>query len=223
MPFTPPYDALLFDFDGVLVESVDVKADAFSELYRKYGPEIQRKVKAFHLQNIGMSRYEKFQYFQEKLLGKGKLSSEGEQILSYKFSQLVTAEVIIAPYVNGAIEFLEAYSSVIPCYVVTATPTTESIEINKARDMTKYFEGIYGSPKKKDAIINEILAEKLYNPEKVVMIGDSHTDLEAALSTGIQFIGRQTKYTFPSDITVLDNLEPLAKTLNMSFYEQPIA
>ena len=31
------FEAIVFDFDGVLVESVDIRTRAFVELYRPYG------------------------------------------------------------------------------------------------------------------------------------------------------------------------------------------
>ena len=33
----------VFDFDGVIADSVEVKTEAFSEIYRSYGDEIVRK------------------------------------------------------------------------------------------------------------------------------------------------------------------------------------
>jgi beta-phosphoglucomutase-like phosphatase (HAD superfamily) len=46
---TKKYDAIVFDFDGVLVESVDVKTQAFGALYAEYGDRIVEQVKAYHL------------------------------------------------------------------------------------------------------------------------------------------------------------------------------
>ena len=49
--------AIIFDFDGVLVESVDVKTRAFCDMYSKYGEEIVEKVKEYHLSHGGISRF----------------------------------------------------------------------------------------------------------------------------------------------------------------------
>ncbi|MCX5934210.1 MAG: hypothetical protein NTU99_05390, partial [Pseudanabaena sp. LacPavin_0818_WC45_MAG_42_6] len=51
------YDAIVFDFDGVLVESVDVKTQAFGTLYAEYGDLIVEQVKAYHLLHGGVSRF----------------------------------------------------------------------------------------------------------------------------------------------------------------------
>ena len=50
-------DALIFDFDGVLADSVEVKTRAFAKLFQSYGPEIEDRVVKYHRNNGGMSRY----------------------------------------------------------------------------------------------------------------------------------------------------------------------
>ena len=49
----------IFDFDGVIVDSVDIKTEAFGEIYSNYGSSITEKVKNYHIENGGLSRYEK--------------------------------------------------------------------------------------------------------------------------------------------------------------------
>ena len=61
--------AIFWDFDGVIAESVNVKTEAFYNLYLPYGIEIAEKVRRHHLDNGGMSRFEKFRYYQTRLLG----------------------------------------------------------------------------------------------------------------------------------------------------------
>ena len=56
-------DAIVFDFDGVLVESVHVKGEAFYQLYEGQGQEIQEKVLAHHLAHGGVSRFDKIKHY----------------------------------------------------------------------------------------------------------------------------------------------------------------
>ena len=51
-------EAIIFDFDGVLVESVDVKTRAFASLYEKYGQKVVAQVEDYHLNNGGIARFE---------------------------------------------------------------------------------------------------------------------------------------------------------------------
>ena len=42
-------EALIFDFDGVILESVETKTRAFAELYKDKGPDVVDKVVRHHL------------------------------------------------------------------------------------------------------------------------------------------------------------------------------
>ena len=54
---------IFWDFDDVIKDSVSVKTKAFSILFEKYGREIQEKVVSYHLENGGVSRFDKVKYF----------------------------------------------------------------------------------------------------------------------------------------------------------------
>ena len=60
---------IIFDFDGVISESVNIKTIAFAEMYKDYGDEVVKQVIAHHLSHGGVSRYEKFRIYHEEFLG----------------------------------------------------------------------------------------------------------------------------------------------------------
>ena len=66
--------AILFDFDGVILESVDVKTKAFAELFKDF-PEHVDQIVQYHIDNMGVSRFDKFRYIYRYIL-KRKLSDE---------------------------------------------------------------------------------------------------------------------------------------------------
>ena len=47
---------LIYDFDGVICDSVGLKTDAFVELYGAENESIQKLVREYHLANGGISR-----------------------------------------------------------------------------------------------------------------------------------------------------------------------
>jgi len=53
---------LIFDFDGVLADSVEVKTEAFALLYKPYGQKVVEKVVSHHRDNGGI-------YITRNLLG----------------------------------------------------------------------------------------------------------------------------------------------------------
>ena len=181
--------AIIFDFDGVLVESVDVKTRAFARMFEDKGEEVVRQVISFHLKNGGMTRDKKFMYYYNEIL-MCSLSDEKLEKLCDTFSRLVIDEVINSPYVKGAKAFLEKFHTEIDFYVVSGTPEQELREIVRRRGMSLFFKGVFGSPVQKGEIAKMILQQNGYNSKEVVFVGDSLADLRGAIESGTRFIGR---------------------------------
>jgi phosphoglycolate phosphatase-like HAD superfamily hydrolase len=190
------YDAIIFDFDGVLVESVDVKGEAFRKLYEEEGKVVQDKVLAYHEVNGGLNRYEKIQHIEEVFLNRS-IDETGVQCKAKRYSGLVEEQVVRAKWVKGAKAFLDGHYKTLPLYVVSATPQEELRRIVDKRGMTHYFRAVYGAPEKKYDHIFRILKEKDYDPGRMLMIGDAMADYEAAEITGLDFIGRALPARIP--------------------------
>ncbi len=77
---------IFFDFDGVILESAEIKTTAFRRLFEEYG-EVEEIVD-YHEKNAGVSRYDKFDYIYDKILKK-ELTSEKKDELGKRFSELV--------------------------------------------------------------------------------------------------------------------------------------
>ena len=185
------YKNIIFDFDGVLAESVHIKTQAFYQLYEQYGKDIAEKVIAHHEANGGMSRYEKFPYYHKVFLDID-LSKNDVEILSADFSKLVIDGVINADEVPGALWFLKKYKNECNYWIVSATPMHEINEIAKRREMLEYFIQIYGSPEKKSSIVKNIINETGLIIDETVFLGDATSDYKAANDNNIDFILRQT-------------------------------
>ena len=209
------FDTIVFDFDGVLVESVEIKTRAFVEIYRPYGEAVTAAVTAYHLAHGGVSRNEKFRYFHNALLGRA-LSEEEELRLVAKFSALVEDAVVAAPWVAGAREFLDANSKRLPLHVASATPAVELRRIVIRRGMRGYFSDVEGAPRTKGAILRSIIIAGGYLPARVLMVGDALSDLEGALEVGVTFLGRVAKDAqnpFPTGVAIIEDLGQLAERL----------
>lgn len=183
--------AIIFDFDGVLAESVDIKTKAFARLFEREGERVIEEIVEYHIKNAGVSRFEKFGYIYKEIL-KIPLTDVDFRNLCNRFSLLVVDEVVNAPFVKGAREFLENYSSVYNCYIASATPREEMEKIVKRRQMSRYFKGIYGAPTKKTDVVKTILFTHDLKPDNVIYIGDAISDYEAAKENNVAFIARIT-------------------------------
>lgn len=207
------FDAIVFDFDGVLVESTDVKARAFGAMYAKYGPEIEQRVIHYHLAHAGISRYVKFKVWQEDFLNVPYHEADGVN-LSEEFSRLVVDAVVAAPYVPGAYDFLEAYHKKLPLFVASGSPEDELLEIMARRKMLGYFCAVRGTPATKGQILSHIMRSRGYEPARVLMVGDAIADFRGAREAGAVFIGRvsnKADVLFPQGTELIADLTELTR------------
>lgn len=181
--------AIIFDFDGVLVESVNIKTKAFAKLFESKGSDIVKMVIDYHLSNLGISRFEKFRYIYKKIL-KMPLTNTDFDLLCQRFSGLVSKETIMAPYVKGAKEFLENHASRYRCFILSAIPQEEIDEIVRQRGIGRFFIGIYGAPLEKSKAIRDIINKDGLAPIDVLCVGDSLTEYNAAKENSVNFVAR---------------------------------
>lgn len=187
--------AIIFDFDGVILESATIKTDAFAEVVQDYPREQAEAFVQYHMSHMGISRHVKFRYFIEEILHES-YNDEKEQVLADKFSAIVFDKVMCCDYVPGAREFLERNYQKYDFYIATGTPEEEMLQILDGRDLRKFFKGVYGTPGKKEDIAANILEINHYSPEEVIFVGDAETDLKAANQNDIHFVGRNTQENF---------------------------
>ena len=117
-------DAVFFDFDGVIVESNEVKVEAFRRMYEPYGAGVVEQVVAEHLRHEGVSRVVKLRRFHSEFLGI-ELDDDGLAELAQAYSEMVEDVVVGCDGVPGAVEALEAWAGHCPLYVVSGTPQEE--------------------------------------------------------------------------------------------------
>ncbi len=182
-------DTIIFDFDGVILESMSVKSEAFAKIYEPYGEDIVAKVVQHHQANGGLSRYKKFEYYHKNFLQK-ELSEVEKQEFDRQFSEYVMQKIKEVPFVKGVKEFLEQNYMQYKMFVSTGAPEYEVKEVVKLRGLEKYFVEVFGSPQTKVGHINNILTKYNLHPSSVVFIGDGAKDKESAEATHLHFIAR---------------------------------
>ena len=208
--------AIVFDFDGVILQSVDIKTRAFEALFASESPEAVALILDHHRANGGISRYEKFRHAYREILHR-PLSAEQEKALGERFNALVEAAVSSCPWVPGAREFLEARHARLPLFVASGTPQDELRRIVGRRGLSGFFRAVYGTPAKKDAILRAVAAELNCPPEDLLMVGDAAGDCDAARSVGAAFLGvvpPGALNPFAPGVAVLPDLTGLAALLD---------
>lgn len=210
------YKVIIFDFDGVIIESLNVKKNAFIKVYVDY-PRHSEEIGAYHLMNGGVSRYEKFVHINKNIIGI-PVDDSIVSSLAEKFSEIVVDEVSKCPYVKGAKEFIESNHGKRALYIASGTPTEELQLIVKKLGLDRYFNGVYGSPESKSSIIDHILELEGVERNEILFVGDAISDYDNAMLSGVDFVARINS-AVPSnpflemDVTSVADLASLNKML----------
>ncbi|WP_146620163.1 HAD family hydrolase [Acuticoccus sediminis] len=207
-----PVRAVVFDFDGVIVDSVGVKTEAFVALYAPHGEAVAEAVRAYHLAHGGMPRADKLRHWQSTLVD-GPADDATIAALGARFGLMVREKVIACGEIAGAGAALAALAARLPLHVASATPETELVGIIAARGLTGRFRSIHGIPTTKAEALRMRVAEGLA-PDEILMIGDATADHAAAAAVGTRFLGvvpEGAKSPFPDGTDTVPDLTGLAE------------
>ena len=194
--------AIFFDFDGVLIDSVVTKTQAYRDLFAAYEEEMVARLITYHQEHGGISRVEKIKHAFKHFIDE-EYSEEKANRYAARYSKLVFDKVVAAPWIAGAEGFVKRFYSQVPMFIISGTPQDELREIVVRKEMESYFEKVLGSPVKKPNHVRQLVAEFGLLVENCFFIGDAMTDYRAAHETGVPFIGIEGEVPFPENTTVL--------------------
>lgn len=181
-------DALFFDFDGTLVDSVEVKTSAFAHMFSEFGETVVNKVIGHHRKNGGMSRYDKFRFYYRNYLDM-PLDDQLMEKLCQRFADLVEDEVVAAEEIPGAMNFLDSHYQNTPCVVISAAPEQELTRIIQRKEWFHYFKYVLGAPVDKEENLKHALHLLKVDPSRCIFFGDGLGDHHAARSLVVPFWG----------------------------------
>lgn len=179
---------LVFDCDGVILDSVPTKTRAFARLAEPFGAEARDRFVMFHMTHGGVSRYRKFAWFFQEVLGKEITEAESQE-WGKRFSEYSLDEIKRCPLIEGIQGVLDQWKGKLPMCVCSGTPTEELVQVLKLRGLDTYFDLILGSPPAKAEVLDGIVKRLQLDPADVLMVGDASTDRNAAEKVGTLFYG----------------------------------
>ena len=185
------YRYLVFDFDGVLAETNDIRFQGFADLFADLPVEAMARFMEFVQANGGLSRYGKIRHLHSHILGR-PLPEPEVDVLAQQYSKLVAERVAEAPAVPGPLEFLAGYADRFEFAVISGSDQNELRQVCRARGIDGYFRAILGSPIEKTENIVELLSARAWDRQACLYVGDSTNDYDAAAEAGIGFIGRNS-------------------------------
>ena len=200
------YYVTIFDCDGVIFDSNDLKIQAMREVItneKAFDSANVEEALSYFRSNFGNSRITHVDYI-VKHFAKSALVNEGllKNTILANYSLKCVELYNDANFTPNVLEFIESLNS--QKYVASGSDEQELRLVFEKRKVTHYFSGIYGSPRKKVDIVDSIVS--IHGSDDTVVIGDSPSDFYSAKSCGVDFIYyspysnvKEAMYTLQSD------------------------
>ena len=180
---------ILWDFDGVVLDSMKIKGDGFIELFSDYDEKYLKEIEKYHYAHGGVSRFEKIRYFFNQILQKD-ISEDYILTLADRFADIIEIKVYDEKnLIEETVSFIKENYKKYSFHIVSGA---EHNELNKLCDyfhLSVYFKSIDGSPTNKDILIENIMQKYNYIKDETILIGDAITDYNAAMKNEIGFYG----------------------------------
>ncbi len=183
------YSSLIFDCDGVILNSNQIKTEAFKQIFEPFGLKASNKMIDFHIKNGGISRYKKIDYFIENYVKNRdkKYLDDLKLDLLKNFSKILKNSLVSSEVCNN-LKLLKLKTSNSKWFIVSGGDQEELKFTFQKKQISSLFDGgIYGSPSTKYEIIeNEIKNGNIV--KDAIYFGDSKLDYEVANFFNFDFV-----------------------------------
>ena len=178
------YSHLFFDCDGVILNSNKVKTNAFYKIAIKYGQESAIKLVKYHINNGGISRYKKIKFFQNNIIKNNDLKLYENLVNDY--AEIVKKELLETEISKGIFKIKDFFPNS-KLAVISGSDEKELLWLFKKLKIDHIFDtGIFGSPKSKEEIFNQIFKNS-NDIISSIYLGDSKYDFEVSKMYGMDF------------------------------------
>lgn len=187
------FKCVVFDFDGTLVKSNEIKRQTFYEVTKNYSGANLVLDKLLSNPELG-DRYKIF----DTLISEANLEirfGATSSFLSNLYTRICESKIIKAPEITGAYNALVNLNKLnVKCFLSSATPKKTLQKIVNMKGWTDLFDEVFGNPQSKEMHIRKILYSNKYTLSEIAYVGDSEADQKAASLVGCKFIGIGLNY-----------------------------
>lgn len=182
------YKSIVFDCDGVVLDSNIVKTEAYFRTAKSLGAnnEQAQALVDYHVRLGGISRYHKFDYYLREIVHQ-PVTEQRIQALLDTFARELEVVLMECRIADG-LAALRAATPGANWMILSGGDQQEIRTLFAKRNLSHYFDGgLFGSPDNKDVVLAREKANgNLQSP--ALFIGDSKYDFEAATRAGLDFV-----------------------------------
>lgn len=187
MPQLSSYDIYIFDCDGVILDSNQLKIKAMRNALEAHfsNHALINDCVDYFRNNFGKSRFHHVRHFLDSILDVEEDQRDAlEQLILASFSTQCRALYLKAEITPGFMAFIEQCKG--KRYVASGSEQNELRDVFVQRGLDVHFNGVFGSPTPKAELIRCILEQE--NNINAVMFGDAESDMLSAKQNQIDFV-----------------------------------
>jgi phosphoglycolate phosphatase len=181
------FDAVVFDFDGTLVDSASAKYQAFFDIFPG-DDAIQRIVADVLRRDPDGSRHAVIPRMVALMREHGIPLAGIEQDRISAYGEAVLAAVAACPALPRAEEALRLARKSGKAHVSSNTPQEPLRDLLGRRGWLPLIDGIHGYPARKADTLRAVVAQSGAKPDRVLAVGDGPSDEDAAREVGCPFV-----------------------------------
>lgn len=193
--------AIVFDFDGTLIDSNEIKLSGFYEVTAHIAGADVELDRIFQDPDRG-DRYDIFAALE------ARLGVDGDALLKAygKRCETVILDKLAKSNVTEILDALKAQGRKL--FIASATPEIDLVAMIDKSDLATRFDGVFGRPASKVEILKRIMEGHNLQPAAMVMVGDGEDDCRGAKEFGCPFVGIGPLFAGRAD-AVIDSVDAL--------------
>jgi phosphoglycolate phosphatase-like HAD superfamily hydrolase len=203
---------IIFDFDGVLVDSNAIKRNAFFHIFAEHDRE--GRIVAQTLDSHGDG--DRFEIIRAILVALSRVADEiAVQRYAEAYNAICEEAVALCPAIPGSVDALAALAPHYQLYISSATLEEPLRRIVMRRGLQKYFTDVFGRPGSKISHLQAIMEREGVAEAQMVFVGDGRRDIQAAQAIGCHFIGIRNAWNDfdTAGLLMLDDLTELVSVV----------
>lgn len=195
--------AVVFDFDGTLVDSDPIKRSGFYEATADVPGSASALDKILSNPDAG----DRYQVFATLAMRLNQNPAQADNWAAM-YGRLCEHHIPRMLDRSGVVHFLlRLKSDGYALFIASATPRIDLVALIAKSALASIFASIYGQPMSKIESLRQIMNDNAWSPDQIVMVGNDESDRLAAEMAACRFIGvgpDSTAFDIPVSILVND-------------------